>query len=661
MGWSGALDEHYSDIIAALADGNWTVGENRTGYADPYRDISNPPAFGDPDHVDVTSGGEKHSLAGIPNKAAYLIAEGGTHYGITVSGIGTEKMGELYFATMVTLPWSADLQIARDATVARSNQWASNGTVGFTEFDACQVQNAWASVGVGSPDLDCDGIDDNPEDPGNNKDLDWIPELIDNCPSLFNPKQTDSDRDGLGDRCDDDRDNDNIPDREDMCPLIPNKEIIDLNDNGIWDECEDPDGDQIPDSNDNCIGVWNPNQSDRDNDQLGDDCDPDPDEDGILGVEDNCPMVPNPRQEDQDNDRIGDACDNCPAFPESDQSDTDLDGRGDPCDTDDGGDGHHDVRDNCPLNFNPDQSDWDNDEAGYACDPDELDFLRQMEFSFNGLVKKPAADRLLIPLPSCLPECLDFTIPDFMIEIKLTGVPENIGVWLVNKQGEIVSTPILEGNDQYLYLSPLGGEYYFFEIVFGSEYAEGDEIVLNIAQRFGPASEIYPYTSYEEPAPEPANFCDFFEGDKMSIVLLDFNPDETFNQWLFIEWPEYDPNNPVFPQGWPGVEVPIPGDPDPWEYTATLGNIQAGHCDFFDYARRLYCYFDLTLTMLDTAQKFELRSNKCAEPIHINNAVTIFGPEVPPLTCSSDLGEDECIAAGGVYNCDRYSCICVCP
>ena len=36
------------------------------------------------------------------------------------------------------------------------------------------------------------------------KDLDGVPDESDNCPHTFNPSQDDSDRDGIGDVCDDD-------------------------------------------------------------------------------------------------------------------------------------------------------------------------------------------------------------------------------------------------------------------------------------------------------------------------------------------------------------------------------------------------------------------------------------------------------------------------
>jgi hypothetical protein len=97
---------------------------------------------------------------------------------------------------------------------------------------------------------------------GGDTDEDGICGDDDNCPDDPNPEQLDTDRDKIGDVCDDDNDNDTIPDANDNCPLIFNRD-----------------------------------QANRDADIFGDACD-------------NCPDNPNPDQLDTDEDGLGNACEN---------------------------------------------------------------------------------------------------------------------------------------------------------------------------------------------------------------------------------------------------------------------------------------------------------------------------------------------------------------
>ncbi len=69
---------------------------------------------------------------------------------------------------------------------------------------------------------------------------------------------------GSGTRMGIDRDEDTVLDGLDNCPAVANLDQTDTDDNGVGDACEtadpDTDGDGIPDSEDNCRAVANPLQ-----------------------------------------------------------------------------------------------------------------------------------------------------------------------------------------------------------------------------------------------------------------------------------------------------------------------------------------------------------------------------------------------------------------
>jgi len=206
----------------------------------------------------------------------------------------------------------------------------------FVFTTACSVDKISDEISGGIINEDISGdypeedSGDNGSDDGNttlnDTDNDGIADENDNCVYYFNTNQADNDDDGEGDLCDVDDDNDDVLDINDDCPTDATG-------------TQDSDLDGICDENDNCPEDGNDDQTDTDNDGIGDICDEDNDDadgDMILDEDDNCPTVANEDQINSDTDSFGDACDNCDSIDNEDQSDLDEDDAGDVCEDTEG-------------------------------------------------------------------------------------------------------------------------------------------------------------------------------------------------------------------------------------------------------------------------------------------------------------------------------------
>ncbi|HEV8336736.1 MAG TPA: FG-GAP-like repeat-containing protein [Candidatus Polarisedimenticolia bacterium] len=199
---------------------------------------------------------------------------------------------------------------------------------------------ALAALEVNSADLDMDGIAN----------------LKDNCPTRYNPAQTDADGDGMGDAC-------SQVDPEALCAGGPNDGALCLSDAGCPGGTCLGDHDfvvtRVEQRQDNCPDVYNPSQTDTDGDLIGDACDLNP-------------SAANP-SDDNDSDGAVDAGDNCPTRYNPDQRDSSGNGVGDACDEESDPDGDRiatakRIRDNCPDTYNPGQEDVNFNGIGDACE-----------------------------------------------------------------------------------------------------------------------------------------------------------------------------------------------------------------------------------------------------------------------------------------------------
>lgn len=269
-------------------------------------------------------------------------------------------------------------------------------------LSAAEVFGVYAAGSAGKcivPDTDGDGYADD----------------VDNCPTVANADQLDTDNDGAGDACDPDDDNDTVPDAEDAAPLnrfacrdvdgdgcddcasgVENAadDGIDTDADGICNAGDaDDDNDTVPDASDadplnrficgdadgdgcdDCgiAGAQDPfnDGTDFDADGFCDFGDLDDDMDGVSDADEIFVYNSDPYNRFSCGDRDGDGCDDCgvsggPPATASDGADFDADGLCDSGDADDDNDGLPDSQpgasnDEADFGTNPFDSDSDDD------------------------------------------------------------------------------------------------------------------------------------------------------------------------------------------------------------------------------------------------------------------------------------------------------------
>jgi bacillolysin len=162
---AGALNESFSDILGTSAEffyqqpgsgirqADYLLGEDvfRPG---GIRSMSNPAAFGDPDHYSrrftgTADNGGVHTNSAIPNQAFYLAIESGTNRtsGLAVQGVGSANREQIekvfYRAFVFMLPSNATFSMARAATIQ-----AARDLYGVGSAAERAVTQAWTAVGV---------------------------------------------------------------------------------------------------------------------------------------------------------------------------------------------------------------------------------------------------------------------------------------------------------------------------------------------------------------------------------------------------------------------------------------------------------------------------------------------------------------------------------
>lgn len=161
---SGAINESLSDLWGEFIDQTngsgtdtaavkWKMGEDLPVIG-AIRDMKNPTLFSDPDKmtssyynqdVNFLDNGGVHTNSGINNKAVYLMTDGDTFNGKTVTGLGITKVAKIYYEAQTNLLTSGSnyYDLYQYLYQACLNLV---GTSGITTGDCQQVRNATDAV-----------------------------------------------------------------------------------------------------------------------------------------------------------------------------------------------------------------------------------------------------------------------------------------------------------------------------------------------------------------------------------------------------------------------------------------------------------------------------------------------------------------------------------
>ena len=484
-GQPGSLAECFGDTMSMLADPNdWLHGEDRTNGQGANRRYDSWAI----NHMDLYDPGKSiYANMGIPCTAGYKLAVGGTQNALP-GGVGRAAMVSLFYTVMFNIPNGAGVTFMDVRNMAVSLAEAN-----WDPQSACQVKNAFAVVGLGTGDWECDGI---PDPDLTDSDNDWTIDAKDNCPTIPNADQKDYDHNGIGDACDLDIDGDSVDNTSDNCPRHANPDQADSDHDGKGDACDDEDGDYVLDAYDNCPHVANGNQVDHDDDGLGDACDPDLDGDGrnqfypnnIPG--DNCPYDPNPDQADSDGDGMGDVCDGCPYVADEATGSTyvtpgmaALGMHSEPYQPDSDGDG---IPDACDNGVKVGGHVWSRQSIVQALKTGSTEVEIHLE--------PGAAER--VPLPICAEDRDGWTSQDLRQQLALSNTNHALAAWVSDAAGRTVASPVFEDGLISLEFPPRPDRDYFLNFI-NLPGSQQTDFALKLSQLCGAKA----YISTETPPP----------------------------------------------------------------------------------------------------------------------------------------------------------------
>jgi hypothetical protein len=171
--------------------------------------------------------GEDSGVPSPPSGISATPTDGGATVSFTPGSANGSAITNYEYGTFNGFEWTFTALSPADATSPISITGLTNGvsvTMRLRAVNAngsSQFSDTFTFTPVAA-DTDGDGVSDG----------------ADNCSSVANAGQTDTDSDGTGDACDSDDDGDSIADGSDNCPLLSNAVQSDVDVDGVGDVCD---------------------------------------------------------------------------------------------------------------------------------------------------------------------------------------------------------------------------------------------------------------------------------------------------------------------------------------------------------------------------------------------------------------------------------------
>lgn len=190
------------------ANGNIAVEVTRTVHVIAHDTTPNQFTFVDQTGVALSTVIESAAIAVTSISAPVAISITGGEYAIN---------GGTFTSTTGTIN-------SNDTVKVHHTSSAANNTTTDTVLTVGSISDTFTSTTLlaGPVDTDGDGVDDS----------------IDNCPSVANANQLNTDGDSMGDACDTDDDNDTILDTADNCPINANTNQANADGDALGDVCD---------------------------------------------------------------------------------------------------------------------------------------------------------------------------------------------------------------------------------------------------------------------------------------------------------------------------------------------------------------------------------------------------------------------------------------